>query len=132
MRTWEEPTPTSSSPLAELFEASPDHSSHTSLAAELGLLFGLGALMTAPFAVMLAVSLGLAVLGLVCAMVGVVTTSRRDITGSALAPLGLLSSFVAVALIALRYLGLDTAFGDRFVPDVQAVLEFLNSRLPQP
>ena len=88
--------------------------------------------MTAPFAVMLAMSLGLAVLGLVCAMVGVITTSRRDITGSALAPLGLLCSFVAVALLALRYLGLDTAFGDRLVPDLQAVLEFLNSRLPQP
>jgi hypothetical protein len=72
------------------------------------------------------------VLALVCAMVGIVTTSRRDVTGGALAPLGLLCSSVALALLGLRYLGVDTAFGDRLVPDLQAVLEFLNSRLPRP
>lgn len=122
----------SSSRLSELFDASPDVHSHTSFAAELGLLLGLAALVTAPFSVMFAPSLGLAVLGLVCAMVGVVTTSRREITGGALAPLGLLCSFVTVALLGLRYLGLDTAFGDRLVPDLLAALDFLNSQLPSP
>jgi hypothetical protein len=130
MGTWEGSAP--SSGLSDVFDASPDYPSHTSLAAELGLLLGLAALVTAPFSVMLAVSLGLAVLGLVCAMVGIVTTSRRDVTGGALAPLGLLCSFVALALLGLRYLGVDTAFGDQLVPDLQAVLEFLNSRLPRP
>jgi hypothetical protein len=129
MGTWEG---SPSSRLSELFDASPDVHSHTSLAAELGLLLGLGALVTAPFSVMLAVSLGLAVLGFVFAMVGIVTTSRRDVTGGVLAPLGLLCSFITAALLGLRYLGLDTAFGDRFIPDLQAALEFLNSRLPSP
>jgi hypothetical protein len=72
------------------------------------------------------------VLGLVFAMVGVVTTSRREVTGGALAPLGLLCSFITVSLLGLRYLGLDTAFGDRLVPDLLAALDFLNSRLPSP
>lgn len=130
MGTWERSAP--SGGLSELFDASPEHPSHTSVAAELGLLLGLAALVTAPFSVMFAASLGLAVLGLVSAMVGIVTTSRRDITGGALAPLGLLCSFVALALLGSRYLGVDTAFGDRLVPDLQEALEFLNSRLPRP
>lgn len=122
----------SSTRLSELFDASPDVHLHTSFAAELGLLLGLAALVTAPFSVMFAPSLGLAVLGLVFAMVGVVTTSRRDVTGGALAPIGLLCSFITVMLLALRYLGLDTAFGDRLIPDLQEMLEFLNSQLPSP
>lgn len=122
----------SSSRLSELFDASPDLRSHTSVAAELGLLLGLAALVTAPFSVMLAASLGLAVLSFFFAMAGIVTTSRRDVTGGVLAPLGLLCSFVAAALLGLRYLGLDTAFGDRLIPDLQAALEFLNSLLPSP
>ncbi len=130
MGTWEGSP--SSSRLSELFDASPDVHSHTSLAAELGLLLSLGALVTAPFSVMFAVSLGLAVLGFVFAMVGIVTTSRRDVTGGVIAPLGLLCSSIAVALLGVRYLGLDTAFGDRLIPDLQAALEFLNSRLPSP
>lgn len=122
----------SGSRLSELFDASPDIHSHTSLAAELGLLFGLAALVTAPFSVMFASSLALSVLGLVVAMVGVVTTSRRDVTGGALAPVGLLCSFITVTLLGLRYLGLDTAVGDRLIPDLKAALEFLNSQLPSP
>lgn len=122
----------SGSRLSDMFDASPDIHSHTSLAAELGLLCGLAALVTGPFSVMFASSLGLSVLGFMFAMVGVVTTSRRDVTGGALAPVGLLCSFIAVTLLGLRYLGLDTAFGDRLIPDLLAALEFLNSQLPTP
>lgn len=122
----------SSSGLSELFDASPDFNAHTSTAAELGLLFGLAALVTAPFSVMFAVSLGLAAFSFVFALVGLATTSRRDITGGLLAPLGLLCSLATVALLGLRYLGLDTAFGDRLIPDLFTALEYLNSRLPQP
>ena len=130
MGTWEG-TP-SNSRLSELFDASPDYHSHTSLAAELGLLLGLASVITAPFSVTFAASLGLAVIGFGFALVGVVTTSRREITGGVLAPLGILCSFITVTLLGLRYLGLDTAFGDRFIPDLLAALEFLNSRLPSP
>jgi hypothetical protein len=124
--------PAHDSGLSELLDASPDVRAHTSMAAELGLLFGLGALITSPFSVTFAVSLGLAVLAVVFSVVGLATTSRRDITGSALAPIGLLCAFVTLGLLGLRYLGIDTAFGDRLGPDLLAALEFLNSLLPRP
>lgn len=131
MAVWHR-TPFENSGLAELFDASPDVGAHTSIAAEAALLLGVASLLAAPFSVMFAVSLGLAVLGLVCGMVGLATTSRRGVTGSALAPVGLVTSLVALALLGLRYLGVDTAVGDRFASDLQAALEVLNSLLPQP
>lgn len=131
MTVWHR-TPFENSGLAELFDASPDVGAHTSIAAEAALLLGVASLLAAPFSVMFAVSLGLGVLGLVCGMVGLATTSRRGVTGSALAPVGLVSSLVALALLGLRYLGVDTAVGDRFASDLQAALELLNSLLPQP
>lgn len=131
MAVWHR-TPFENSGLAELFDASPDVGAHTSIAAEAALLLGVASLLAAPFSVMFAVSLGLAVLGLVCGMVGLATTSRRGVTGSALAPMGLVTSLVALALLGLRYLGVDTAVGDRFASDLQAALELLNSLLPQP
>lgn len=131
MAVWHR-TPFENSGLAELFDASPDVGAHTSMAAEAALLLGVASLLAAPFSVMFAVSLGLAGLGLVCGMVGLATTSRRGVTGSALAPVGLVASLVALALLGLRYLGVDTAVGDRFASDLQAALEVLNSLLPQP
>jgi hypothetical protein len=124
--------PADSGGLSELLDASPDVRAHTSMAAELGLLLGLAALVTSPFSVTFAVSLGLAVLAIVFSVVGLATTSRRDITGSALAPIGLLCALVSGGLLGLRYLGLDTAFGDRVGPDLLEALEFLNSLLPRP
>lgn len=131
MAVWHR-TPFENSGLAELFDASPDVGAHTSIAAEAALLLGVASLLAAPFSVTFAVSLGLAGLGLVCGMVGLATTSRRGVTGSALAPMGLVTSLVALALLGLRYLGVDTAVGDRFASDLQAALELLNSLLPQP
>ena len=131
MAVWHR-TPFENSGLAELFDASPDVGAHTSMAAEAALLLGVASLLAAPFSVMLAFSLGLGVLGLVCGMVGLATTSRRGVTGSALAPVGLVASLVALSLLGLRYLGVDTAVGDRFASDLQAALEVLNSLLPQP
>ena len=131
MAVWHR-SPSEDSGLSELFDASPDVGAHTSTAAEAALLLGVASLFAAPFSVMFAVSAGLAVLGLVCGMVGLATTSRRDVTGSALAPVGLVASLVTLALLGLRYLGVDTAFGDRFASDLQAALEVLNSLLPQP
>ena len=131
MTVWHR-SPFESSGLSELFDASPDLGAHTSVAAEAALLLGVASLIAAPFSVMFALSLGLAALGLVCGMVGLATTSRRGVTGSALAPVGLVSSLVTLALLGLRYLGVDTAVGDRFAADLQAALEVLNSLLPQP
>ncbi|HEU4513047.1 MAG TPA: hypothetical protein VFR87_08075 [Nocardioidaceae bacterium] len=131
MAVWHR-SPSENSGLSELFDVSPDVGAHTSMAAEAALLLGVASLLAAPFSVMFAVSAGLAALGLVCGMVGLVTTSRRDVTGSALAPVGLVASLVTLALLGLRYLGVDTAVGDRFASDLQAALEVLNSLLPQP
>lgn len=114
-----------------LFEASPDYHVHTSVAAELGMLLGLVALVGAPFSVMQALALGGAVLGFGFSFVGLVATSRPNVAGGALAPLGLVFSFVAAGLIGLRYLGVDTAFGDEFVPTLGDWLDALNSRIPQ-
>lgn len=125
-------SPSEDSGLSELFDASPDVGAHTSMAAEAALLLGVSSLLAAPFSVMFAVSLGLAVLGVVCGMVGLATTGRRGVTGSALAPVGLVAALVSLALLGLRYLGVDTAVGDRFASDLQAALETLNSLLPQP
>jgi hypothetical protein len=66
------------------------------------------------------------------AFVGVVTTSRPNVAGRALAPLGLACSIVALALVGLRYLSLDTAFGDDLLPAIGAWLRSLNADFPQP
>jgi hypothetical protein len=117
--------------LPALFEASPDPHVHTSVGAELGLLLGLFALLAAPFSVMQALSLSTAGLAAVLSLVGVAATSRPNVAGGALAPLGLACSFAALAMVGLRYLGLDTAFGDDLVPILREWLNALNARLPR-
>ena len=115
-----------------LFDSSREPRVHTSVAAELGFLFGLVSLLSAPFAVMHAVTLGSAVLALMCELVGLATTSRPFVAGRALVPLGMLLAFVALALVGMRYVGVDTAFGDALVPTLVSWLETLNSVLPRP
>ena len=77
-------------------------------------------------------SLAVGVLGAVLGLVGVATTSRPSVAGRALAPLGLLASLVVLTLVGLRYLGMDTAFGDTMVPGILDVLRDLNESLPRP
>jgi len=115
-----------------LFESSPELGVHTSAAAETGFVLGLVALASAPFSVMHAVSLATGAVGLFFALVGVATTSRPNVAGRALAPLGLLGSFVALGLVGLRYAGLDTAFGDAMLPTISGWLEHLNAWFPRP
>ncbi len=117
--------------LTALFEASPDYQVHTSAAAEIGLLLGLFSVLAAPFSVMHGLALGTGAVGLVVAFIGLATTSRPNIAGSALAPLGVACSFVALVLVGLRYIGVDTAFGDELAPVLAEWLGSLNDRLPQ-
>lgn len=117
---------------SQLFDASPDRRPHTSAAAELGLLLGLFSFLSSPFSVMHALTLGAAGLAFAMAFVGLASTSRPDVAGSALVPLGLALSFTALVLVGLRYLGLDTAFGDDLVPTLRQWLAALNSWIPQP
>jgi hypothetical protein len=118
--------------LQELFDASPDREVHTSAAAETAFVIGLIALFSAPFSVMHAVTFATSVVGLVCGVAGLATTSRPHVAGRALAPAGLLAALSALVLVALRYLDLDTAFGDALIPTIRGWLESFNSWLPLP
>lgn len=118
--------------LQGLMAASPDRGVHTSATAEIAFVLGLVALAAAPFQMTHALSLATGILGFVFGFVGFASSSRPDVAGQALAPLGILFSCVAIVVVGLRYLGVDTAFGDDLVPTLQGWMESLNSRLPQP
>lgn len=118
--------------LQELFEASPDREVHTSAAAETAFLIGLVALVSAPFSVMQGLSFATGVVGALCGLVGVATTSRPNVAGRMLAPAGLFFSVTALVLVGLRYLNVDTAFGDGLLPTLGGWLDSLNSWLPLP
>lgn len=105
---------------------------HTSFAAESGFLLGLVAVIAAPFSVMHAVTIALGAVALAASFVGLAATSRENVAGRALAPFGLAFAFVALILVGLRYLGVETAFGDGLAPEIRAWLESLNGRFPQP
>jgi hypothetical protein len=118
--------------LQELFEASPDQEVHTSAAAETAFVLGLVALVSAPFSMMHGISFAAGAAGALCGLVGVATTSRPNVAGRMLVPAGLFFSVTALVLIGLRYLNVDTAFGDGLVPTLSDWLDSLNSRLPAP
>lgn len=118
--------------LQELFTASPDPEVHTSAAAETAFLIGLVALVSAPFSVMRGMSLATAAVAALCGLAGVATTRRPNVAGRMLAPAGLFFAIIALVLVGLRYLNVDTAFGDELVPTLHNWLDSLNSRLPLP
>jgi hypothetical protein len=116
--------------LGVLFARSPALPVHTSAAAEVGFLAGLLALLTVPFTLMLALSCGLAVVALLSSILGLARASRPVVAGSLLASLGLVLSLATAGLVALRYIGIDTAFGDGAVPTLADWLRTLNDLLP--
>lgn len=118
--------------LGALFDSSPAREVHTSAAAGTAFLAGLVATLAAPFSLMLAVCLGLSVLGLVTSVVGLARSSRPAVAGGLLASVGLVLSLLALALVGLRYLGIDTAFGDALAPMLTDWLTALNTLVPAP
>jgi hypothetical protein len=124
--------PSEDDDLSGLFDASPDRPIHTSAAAELAFVLGLVSLVAMPFSLMHAASLGTAALGAVLGIVGVATTSRPDVAGRILAPLGLFFCLTVLTVVGLRYAGLDTAFGDALVPTILSWLQDLNEWFPHP
>ncbi len=116
--------------LGELFERSPASLVHTSSAALIALLAGLVAVVGAPFPLMLAVSLGLAVLALVSSVIGLAQSSRPAVAGSLLASVGLVLSLSTLSLIGLRYLGIDTTVGDSVTTPIVDWLSALNDLVP--
>ena len=118
--------------LQGLMEASPDRGVHTSAAAEIAFLLGLVAVASSLFSLTYAMALAAGFLGLVFGVVGLASTSRPHVAGQALSPLGLLLGCVAILLVGLRYLGVDTAAGDDLLPTMRGWMESLNSRVPGP
>jgi hypothetical protein len=118
--------------LSGLFDASPDRPIHTSAAAELAFVLGLVSLVAMPFSLMHVASLGMAAIGAVLGIVGVATTSRPDVAGRVLAPLGLFFCLTVLTVVGLRYAGLHTAFGDALVPTILSWLQDLNEWFPHP
>lgn len=114
--------------LGALFDASAATEVHTSGWALTSFLAGLGAIVAALFSLTSGLALCLGLLGAVLAVVGLAVTSNPDVAGGALAPLGLCLSLVAVLVVGLRYLGVDSAVGDALVPALQDLLEGLNAR----
>ncbi len=115
-----------------LFQSSPDPDVHTSFAAETGFLLGLVALVAAPFSVTHSIALGAGLLGALLAFRGLAATSSANVAGRALAPAGLTLAGLALLVVGVRYLGLDTAFGDELLPAIGSWLDMLNGRLPTP
>jgi hypothetical protein len=115
-----------------LFDASPDRPIHTSVAAECAFVLGLVSLLAAPFSLMFGACLAVAAIGAILGVIGMATTSRPDVAGRVLAPLGMFFSLMALAVVGLRYAGLDTAFGDALVPTFLSWLETLNGSIPNP
>jgi hypothetical protein len=118
--------------LQDLLDSSPESRAHTSVAAESALLTGLGATLTAPFTILYGLSAALAIVAVLCGLVALVTTRRPDMAGSALGAFGLCLGLFAIALLAVRFAGVDTAVGDSVLPWFASLLERANAYLPQP
>lgn len=118
--------------LEALLEASPDRSVHTSVAAETALLLGLVAVASSPFSVMHAVTLLTGAAAFLLGLVALARTSRPNIAGTALTPAALGLAVVALVTVGLRYLSVDTAYGDDALPAIRSWLDDLNARLPRP
>ena len=103
-----------------------------SVAAELAVVCGLGAVLTATFSILFGVTLALGAISLVAGLTGLISTHRPDVAGSALNVLGLFLGLLALAVIGLRYLGIDTAVGDSVLPWLADHLHHWNTKLPQP
>jgi len=118
--------------LGALFESSPARRVHTSGAAVAAFLAGLAAVLTVPFSLMLVACLALSAVGLVSSVIGLARASRPDVAGGLLASIGLMLSLATFALVALRYIGIDTAIGDPMVSTLAEWLAALNTLVPTP
>jgi hypothetical protein len=118
--------------LEALLDDSAALEAHTSAAAVTALFCGVGAILTAPFSILLGLAMLLGLVAMFSGMVGLVTTRRPDVAGSALTAFGICLGVLAIALIGVRYLGLHSAFGDAVVPWIVEQLHQWNSSLPQP
>jgi hypothetical protein len=101
-------------------------------AAVTAFVLGLLAALAVPFALAMALSGSLAAVALVSSVVGMARASRPGVAGSLLASLGMVLALATLGLVGLRYVGLDTAFGDALAPTIADWLDALNALLPAP
>jgi hypothetical protein len=125
-------SPSDSSRVEALFEASPAPEVRTSAVALVAFVCGIGALVAAPFSITFGLALALAALSSLSAVVALATTSRPHVAGEALAPAGLFFSLVTLTVLGLRFANLDTAFGDELGSELTQLLERLNSLVHAP
>ncbi len=118
--------------LGTLFDSSPARSVQTSCAAVTAFVLGLLGTLAVPFSLTMALSAGMAAVALVSSIIGLARASRPAVAGGLLASLGLVLGLAILTLVGLRYLGLDTAFGDGAVPTLREGLDWLNGLLPTP
>jgi hypothetical protein len=120
------------SALHALMDTSPDVQVHTSAAAQTAFLLGVAAALSAPFSLTMFVATACGAAGAIFGIAGVVVTSRRGVAGGVLALVGLIFGLCAVVLVGLRYIGLETAFGDAWVGQLRELLRSSNELLPAP
>jgi hypothetical protein len=118
--------------LGSMFESSPARDVQTSAAAETAFVLGLSAVLAAPFELTTGLAVGLAGLALVLSVVGLARASRPRFTGGLLASIGLVLGLATLALVGLRYAGVDTTFGEALLPTLRDGLESLKDLLPTP
>ncbi len=118
--------------LGTLFDSSPARSVQTSAAALIAFVLGLLAVLAVPFSLAMSLCVGMAGVALVSSIVGMARASKPGIAGGLLASIAMVLSLVTLALVGLRYLGLDTAFGDGLAPTFTDWLDALNTLLPTP
>lgn len=117
--------------LGTLFDSSPAPDVQTSAAAETGFVLGLLAVLAVPFSLTAGLSVVLAAVAVVTSIVGLARASRLRFTGSVLASVGLVLALAALAIVALRYAGVDTAVGDDLASPLHDALSALNDLLPK-
>jgi hypothetical protein len=118
--------------LGTLFDSSPARSAQTSVAAVTAFVLGLLAILAVPFSLAMTLSLGMAAVALVSSIAGMARASRPEIAGGLLASVAMVLALTTLALVGLRYIGVDTAFGDGLAPTLRDWLDALNGLVPAP
>lgn len=112
-----------------LLDSSPEPRIHASGAAEIAVLLGTLALAASFFSLTSGAALAMGATALVLAGIGMVSTSNPRVAGRGMVPTAFVLGFVALVVVGLRYLGVDTAYGDMAWPTITGWLDSLNARL---
>lgn len=118
--------------LDALFETSPAPAVRTSAAAVTGFGLGLVSLVATPFGSLVGLACLAAGLGLVVSIVGLARASRRAVSGSLLASLGLVLALATGALVGLRYAGIDTTVSADVAATLRDWVQSLSDLVPAP